>query len=89
MMSKPQRPKLHGSIPGYIPGRPILSRGQKNLLWGLLVVPIVTYGVMKMQEQRHKEQERLLEVEGRAMWETKYGKSDALNVDAGKSDGGI
>jgi len=88
-MAEPQQPRLHGSIPGYIPGRPILSRGQKGLLWGLLVVPIMTYGAMKLREQQLKEQERLLEVEGRAMWESKHGKRNALDVGVGRSGGGV
>jgi len=89
MMARQQRSKLHGSIPGYVPGRPILSRGQKNLLWGLLIAPAIMYGAMKLREQQLKEQEKLLEVEGRAMWESKYGKRDASTVGAGRSEGGV
>lgn len=73
-MSEQQRPKLHGSIPGYFPGRPILSRRHKILLWSLLIGPAVTYGVMKLREERRKQQEKLLEVEGRAMWDSKMAK---------------
>jgi len=89
MMSEQQRPKLHGSIPGYIPGRPILSRGHKILLWSLLVGPTITYGIMKLREQQRKDNERLLEVEGRAMWDSKHGTRSAMNVDVGRSGGGV
>lgn len=88
-MTEQQRPRFHGSIPGYIPGRPILNRGHKALLWGLLIVPAITYGILKLREQQRDEKEKSLEVEGRAMWDSRYGKKDALNVNVGRSGGGV
>ena len=84
-----EKPKFHSSIPGYQPGRPILSRGQKLLLWSLVIGPAITYGLMKMREQQNKEKEKLLEAEGTAMWERTYGKKDGLNVDVGRSGVGV
>lgn len=87
-MSNPRPRKPHGSIPGYRPG-PILSRNHKVLLWGILIVPTIVYGIMKVRQLGQEEQDRLLELEGRAMWEQKYGKQSNLKVDVGRSGGGI
>ena len=85
-MSSHDRYKPHGSIPGYRPG-PILSRNQKTFLWGLVLVPAITYLVMLQRNDKRLEQEKSLEVEGREMWEKQFGKKQATTVEVNRSDG--
>ncbi|KAJ9654560.1 hypothetical protein H2198_006436 [Neophaeococcomyces mojaviensis] len=85
-MSTKPRP-THSSIPGYRPG-PILSKGQKNLLLGLVVGPLLTYGVLKLRQQQRNQQERLLEEEGRQRWYKEHGENPGVE-DAGKSGGSV
>lgn len=76
--------KSHGSIPGYRPG-PILSRNQKLFLWSLIVIPGISYGIMRLRQDGREEQEKLLELEGREMWNQKHG--DAANLEKAPSAG--
>lgn len=89
MMPTHQQYKPHGSIPGYIPGRPILTQNHKILLWSLVVVPTIMYGIVKLRHVNLKEREKLLEVEGRAMFAEKYGKGSAIDVRVDRSGGGV
>ena len=59
--------KMHGSIPGYIPG-PILSRGNKVFLLSLIGVPSLLYVLLDRRWNQNLEDEKALEIEGRARW---------------------
>lgn len=63
--------QLHGSIPGYRPG-PLLNVRHRIFLWGVLIVPIAAYGLMRLREQQTLEKEMQLELEGRARWNEEH-----------------
>lgn len=54
-----------------------------------MIVPTIVYGVMKIRQLNEEERDKLLELEGRARWEQKYGKNGDLNVNVGRSGGGV
>lgn len=85
MSSKPG-PQLHGSIPGYNPSRPLLTRGNKIFMVSLVIAPAITYGLMKLRHQQMIEEEMQLEREGRLQWESAYGKGTGATT--GKEGGG-
>lgn len=72
MMRQTHLRKPHGSIPGYRPG-PVLSRNQRLLLWSLVVIPSLCYGMMRIRQDKREERDKLLELEGREVWEQRYG----------------
>lgn len=72
--------KKHGSIPGYRPG-PILTRNHKILLSSLIVVPAITYAMMKYRERQRELQEKQFEIEGREMYEKQVAQSSANRLE--------
>ncbi|ETN41977.1 uncharacterized protein HMPREF1541_03916 [Cyphellophora europaea CBS 101466] len=75
------------SIPSHNPG-PILSRGRKLFLAGLVVTPLLSYAVLKRRQNQRELERRLLEEEGRRNWIAQENRGD-LSVNVGRSGGGV
>lgn len=75
------------SIPSHNPG-PILSRGRKLFLVGLVVTPVLSYVVLKNRQYQRQEEKRLVEEEGRRNWIAQNEKGD-LSVSVKRSGGGV
>ena len=75
------------SIPSHNPG-PILSRGRKLFLVGLVVTPVLSYVVLKNRQHQRQEEKRLVEEEGRRNWIAQNDKGD-LSVSVKRSGGGV
>lgn len=87
------------SIPSHNASAPILSRGRKLFLIGMVVAPVVSYVALKSRQNARLERRRLLEEEGRKNWslaEQERRRAEgvgagegALSVDVRRSGGGV
>ena len=76
------------SIPSHNPG-PVLSRGRKLFLIGLVVTPVLSYAALKSRQQRREQEKRLVEEEGRRNWIAQNDKGGDLSVSVKRSGGGV
>lgn len=77
------------SIPSHNPG-PILSRGRKLFLMGLVVAPVLSYAVLKNRQLQRQQEKRFIEEEGRRNWiAAQNDKGGDLSVSVKRSGGGV